>query len=235
MYKFMVVEDDPESADQLKQFIGTYASSHDAEIDISWAPNASDVAADSTKWDLIFLDIDLPGYDGLEAASLIRSYDAITPIIFVTNLAQYAVRGYEVDALDFIVKPFSYKDVSMRLDKAMRLLENNVGRIVAVSTADGTRLLHANDILWAEVSGHYLVIHTAKSEYRMRESIARFEESLAPEPFVRISNHEVVNIEVIDRVQGNELVLVTGQTLYFSRSRRKDAVATILEHIGRSR
>ncbi len=66
------------------------------------------------------MDIDLPGINGMEAAQLLREENATTPLIFVTNLAQYAVKGYQVDALDFMVKPVGYGDFAMRMGRAMR-------------------------------------------------------------------------------------------------------------------
>ena len=94
------------------------------------------------------MDIDLPGMSGMEAAGLMRAYDEETPLIFVTNLAQYAIRGYEVDALDFIVKPVSWYHFSMRMDKAMRAMRRHsaTGRL-KVSTRSGVRVIPPADVL----------------------------------------------------------------------------------------
>ena len=78
--------------------------------------------------DVVFMDIDLPGMNGMDAAAQMLRCDATTQIVFVTSLAQYAVKGYEVDAAGFIVKPVRFYDMAMCLDKVRRVISRNVGK-----------------------------------------------------------------------------------------------------------
>ena len=139
-----------------RRSLGTerYARENNLEFQVSWERSALGATSGDAKFDLIFMDIGLPGINGMEAATLIRTYDSETPIIFVTNLAQYAVRGYEVDALDFVVKPVSYYNFKMRMDKAMRILKRNSGMNVVVTTHDGLRVIPAAELVAVEVSNH---------------------------------------------------------------------------------
>ena len=123
MPNIALVEDEPEAADVLASFIARYAGEKGLELTVTRFGNAMDFEMTHQHFDLVFMDIQMPGINGMEAAQLMRTYDSETPIIFVTNLAQYAVKGYEVDALDFIVKPVTYFNFRMRMDKAMRKLE----------------------------------------------------------------------------------------------------------------
>ena len=102
------------------------------------------------------MDIDLPGINGMEAAQILRGYDEQTPLVFVTNLAQYAIKGYQVDALDFMVKPVAYDDFSLRMDRAMRMVRRTSKGTVAIPTPDGIRVVRLDDVLYVDIVKHDL-------------------------------------------------------------------------------
>ena len=87
--------------------------------------------------DVVFMDIDLPGMNGMDAAAQMRRSDATTQIVFVTSLAQYAVRGYQVDAAGFIVEPVRFYDMAMCLDKVCRVIARNVEESITLKTQSG--------------------------------------------------------------------------------------------------
>ncbi|MBQ1840726.1 MAG: response regulator transcription factor, partial [Atopobiaceae bacterium] len=186
--------------------------------------------------DLIFMDIDLPGINGMEAATLLRSFDQQTPLIFVTNLSQYAVRGYEVDALDFIVKPVTYYNFSMRMDKAMRVMRRTAGRIVVIQTKAGMRVVPLAELISVEVLNHNLAYRAVGYDdaLEVRGSLASIERELEGGPFVRISNSCIVNMGHVRDIQGNELRMSDGRVLYFSRARRRPAMERIADYLGGS-
>ena len=150
MYQIALVEDEQSAADVLSSFIARYGEERDEQFEVTHFSNAIDFEMTRRRFDLVFMDIQMPGINGMEAARLLRTYDAETPIIFVTNLAQYAVKGYEVDALDFIVKPITYFNFRMRMDKAMRHIRRNAGHSVMVSTRDGMPPRPLLPHLWRE-------------------------------------------------------------------------------------
>ena len=236
MYQLALVEDERDAADALAAFIERYSQERSEEFEITRFGNAIDFEMCRQRFDLVFMDIQMPGINGMEAARLLRTYDDETPIIFVTNLAQYAVRGYEVNALDFIVKPVTYFNFRMRMDKAMRHIHRNAGRSIAISTRDGLRVIQLSDIEYVEVSKHDLTYHLygEKDPFVVYGSLVAFEEQVAGGPFVRISNSCLVNMNHIRSVKGPALLLRGGETLYFSRSRKREAVETITEFLGGS-
>ncbi len=231
-----IVEDEPEAAGTLAAFIDRYGSEKGVELVITRFSNAMDFEVTRQRFDLVFMDIQMPGINGMEAAHLMRTYDSETPIIFVTNLAQYAVKGYEVDALDFIVKPVTYFNFRMRMDRAMRRIARNGDRSIAISTRDGLRVVDLSDIEYVEVSKHDLSYHLASEEEPLvvYGSLKAFEEEVAGGPFVRISNSCLVNMNRIRSVHGGSLRTHGGQELFFSRSRKREAVATITSFLGGS-
>ena len=236
MYQLALVEDERDAADALAAFIERYSQERSEEFEITRFGNAIDFEMCRQRFDLVFMDIQMPGINGMEAARLLRTYDDETPIIFVTNLAQYAVRGYEVNALDFIVKPVTYFNFRMRMDKAMRHIRRNAGHSVMVSTRDGMRVIPMADIEYVEVSRHDLSYHIygEKDPFVVYGSLVAFEEEVAGGPFVRISNSCLVNMNQIRSVKGASLLMKGGDTLYFSRSKKRDAIDTITAFFGGS-
>lgn len=236
MYRIALVEDELDAADALAAFLDRYAQERGLDFALARFTNAMDFELTKESFDLVFMDIQMPGINGMEAAHLLRTYDEVTPIVFVTNLAQYAVRGYEVDALDFIVKPVTYFNFRMRMDKAMRHIRRNSGRSVSVSTRDGMRVIPLADIEYVEVSRHDLSYHLVGEEepFVVYGSLVAFEQEVEGGPFVRISASCLANMNHVRSVRGSALVMSGGETLYFSRSRKREALATITSFFGGS-
>lgn len=236
MYHVAVIEDEREAAEALSSMLGRYASENQLEIEVTLYVSALEFEMTHHHFDLVFMDIQMPGIDGMEAALLMRTYDDETPIIFVTNLAQYAIRGYEVGALDFIVKPISYYNFKMRMDKAVRHIRRNVGRSISLSTRDGMRIVSLADIEYVEISKHDLSYHLCGEESPLvvYGSLVAFEKVVEGGPFVRISKSCLVNMNLIRFVKGSALTMRGGDTLFFSRSKKREALETIAGFLGGS-
>lgn len=233
MLRVVMVEDTPAEADVLRGHLERYAAEHELELQVVWLRSALDFIEDAPVADLIFLDIEMPGINGMEAAQLLRERDEATPLIFVTNLAQYAVRGYEVDALDFMVKPVAYPDFAARMDRAMRAVGRARARAITLRTRDGMRAFPADDLLFIDMAGHDAVYHLADGEtIVVRDSLRRIEGELAELPFVRLSSGCLANMAHVRRVSHDEVRLTDGTVLYFSRAKKKEAQARIAAYLG---
>ena len=113
MAKIAVVEDNDAMREQLCGFIAQYARESGRQLDVTaFADGAEIVDPYRPGFDIIFLDIEMPTLGGMPTAERIRQVDPDVVLVFVTNMAQYAIRGYEVDALDFVLKPVSYYQFS---------------------------------------------------------------------------------------------------------------------------
>lgn len=234
MLHVLMLEDTPEEATALRGHLERYAAERELELQVTWLTNALDFLEDRPAADLIFMDIDMPGINGLEAAHQLRTYDSMTPLVFVTNLAQYAVRGYEVDAVDFVVKPVEYESFRMRMDRALRVVERNATRALQVKTREGTQIFSASDLLYVETQGHDVAYHVVGEvePFVVRDSLRRVESSLGSLPFVRLSSSALANMAHVRRVRGDEVRLSDGTTLYMSRARKREAQAAIAAYLG---
>lgn len=236
MYRLLIVENEPEEAEVLMRNFERYSNARGVQFRISWLKSAVEFLCNPAEYDCLFLDIDLPGVNGMEAAQMVRVYDQATPIVFVTNLAQYALHGYEVDAVDFMVKPISYPNFCAHMDKIMRAVDNARGASMAVQTRDGTRVVELRDLELVEVKGHYLTYRLASGECLQSHGTLRgFEEDCAHPALIRVSNSAVVNAQNVVAIRGREVSLASGGTVQISHGCKKQAAVDFANYFGGSR
>ena len=118
MLKIAVVEDQQEVRDELCRFIRQYAAENSLQVEVLPIEDGAVIAEHyEPGYDIIFMDVEMPGLDGFGAAEKIRAVDADAVLVFVTNMAQYAIKGYEVDALDYVLKPVNYYQFCTKLSR----------------------------------------------------------------------------------------------------------------------
>lgn len=140
MINVAIVEDDKKAAERLSSFFSKYGAEHGIEFrTVHFESSVNFLSVYSCDYELIMMDIDMPEMNGMELVRRIRERDTEVMIIFVTNLAQYAVKGYEVDAFDFMVKPVTYAEFSMKMLRAVNCMRQRQGRNIWVSTRGGKK------------------------------------------------------------------------------------------------
>ena len=234
-FKVLVVEDDPAERELLKGLLARFSTEHGPALGVELLPSALEFVNSRRACDLVLMDIDMPGINGLEAAEIFRSYDAQTPLIFVTNLAQYAVRGYSVDALDFVVKPVEYHDFELRMVRALRVMRRNAVETVGLPTQDGVRVVPVSNVVFVDLARHDVQYHLTGGEVLgKRGSLRAVEERLAQKGFLRISSGCLVNMGQIVRIGQESVHVSTGEELFFSRSQRRRALEELANFMARS-
>ena len=235
MLRIAYAEDDADTAATLKGYLDRYSSERDLCMGIEHYPDAEKLIYSYTpRYDLLLLDIQLGGMTGMEAAEEIRKTDPEVGIIFITSLVQFAVKGYEVDALDFIVKPVSYYQFAQKMDKAVRIIGRRQGVSLPVPTEQGTKILSSRDVLYAEVSNHDVLYHTEKGNYRARGSLGALEERVKEHHFLRVSVSHLVNLEYITNIDGSTLLMKNGDAVWISRAKKREVLTAIAEYLGGS-
>ena len=156
----IIVEDNPADASVLSNMLARYSAENGVQFRTAVYGDAyaflESYRADA---DVIFMDIELPGMNGMEAAKRLRETDTSVSLMFVTNMAQFAVNGYEVDALDFIVKPIIWEQFRLKLGRALSRTGLAGDVVLPVKTADGFVSVPASRLKYVEVMGHRLVYH----------------------------------------------------------------------------
>lgn len=236
MYRALIVEDSAEAADTLQAHLRRFGAQRGVEFAVEVLPSALDLLDGRHVADVIFLDIGLPGINGMEAAEILRERDEVTPIVFVTDLAQYAVRGYQVDALDFMVKPVTYEDFALRMNRALRVMERSAGTSVTIPTPDGLRVVAEKDIVYVDVLRHDLYWHVAgeAEALRHRGSLSAVAEQLGERRFCRVSASTLVNMGQVRLVRPGSVVMSDGTELAFTRSRKREALRALTRYLGGS-
>ena len=233
MYSALIVDDDPQDAQTLIQLIRRYGQAKGEEFQFTHFTSAMEMLSSKRAYDICFLDIDMPGITGMEAAHLLRSYDEAMPIIFVTNLAKFAVKGYEVGASGFIIKPVKYGNLSLALDRALREADRNTSRSLIANTEDGLHVVPFNSIAYIDVSGHTLSIHQDDGEViEMRGSLAQVETDLKGAPLIRISKSCLVNMDKIQVINAAGIKMPDGTQLKISRTRKREITDAITDYLG---
>ncbi len=235
MLRIAYLEDEKPVAKTLQAYIDRYAEEKKLSIQATHYLCAEDFLYQNSRcYDLILMDIRMGGMTGMEAAEQIRKLDPAVAIIFITSLAQYAVKSYEVEALDFILKPVSYYQFSMKLDRAIRIISRNQDVNLQVAVERGTMILPSRQVMYVEVSNHDLIYHTENDTYRARGSLAKLEPLLQGRPFLRISSSHLVNLQYLSAISGNAITLSNGELLWVSRARKASVMAAIAEYLGGS-
>lgn len=233
MYRVLIVEDEEADAGRLRDAIERYGREHGETFAVGRIRSTLELDEGADSPDLIFMDIELPGQNGMDAALELRCRDRSTPLIFVTNLAQYAVRGYEADALDFIVKPYTYGAFALRMDRAMQIMRRRVGRSITVRSREGLRLFPASSLVSVEVSGHNLVYTLDDgTSFPARNSLSRAEEELGGSPFLRVSSGCIINMGHVRGVRDSQVTLSNGTTVWISRANKRRCLEEIARYLG---
>lgn len=227
-----IVEDEVEEAEILRSYFARYSQEHGTTFTVTHFVSAEAfLNRYRPVYDLVLMDICLPKTSGMDAAAVLRQVDQSVPLIFVTNMAQFAVKGYEVDAFDFVVKPVSYANFELKLHRLLGRLSPRRDREVLVTLSDHMVRLSASQIKYVEISGHHMVYHTTGGEVNAYGNLKETEAALDPAMFARCNSCYLVNLNYVQAIQGHT-VLVDGEPLQISRPRRKAFVQALNDYLG---
>ena len=177
----------------------------------------------------MLMDIEMPGMNGLEVAKKLRSMDNTVVIMFVTRMAKLAVKGYEVDALDFIIKPVDRYAFMLKMSRALsRVTDGNDKLFIRV---DGDVVsIRINTLRYAETDGHYVVYHTSDGAYREYTSLKSVEQRVGA-GFARCNSCYLVNLRFVTGVRKNKVV-VGGDELPISRPKKHSFMDALTAFVG---
>lgn len=221
MVRLALVEDDVGYRNQLKEYITRYEQNSGERFSIREFADGDEIALNyKPEYDIILMDIEMKFMDGMMAAEEIRRVDTEVIIIFITNSPQYAIKGYAVDALDYVLKPVAYFAFSQRLSRAIERLQHRNRHFLQINTREGTHKLDVKQLYYVESQGHDLYFHTENGELIGTGSMQDTEKKLDGHGFFRCNKGYLVNLEHVDTVHGEEIE-VHGDRVLLSRARRK--------------
>ena len=231
MLRVAIVDDEPVAREDLARMVARYAEENLIELSVTELSDGAELVAASPEPDIVLLDIEMGEVDGMAAAHALRDAGVNSQIIFVTNMAQYAIKGYEVGALDFVVKPVRYPVFAFKFRRAVDAASRRRRRRVTVETKDGLVRLESGEILYVEVSGHRLVYHTSSGDLELWGTMRAAAETLEPSGFALCNVCYLVNLDRVTRLDG-DTVYVGDVALKMSRGKRKAFVDALTRSMG---
>lgn len=232
MLRIAVVEDDLDMNELIQSYIRQYQQEHQLQISIAVFHNGSEIARPyNPVYDIILLDIEMPGMDGMEAARRIREQDPDVVLMFITNIAQYAVEGYSVGALDFVLKPLDYYGFSLRLTRAIDRAKRRAGDRILLALPGRSVLLDVREIHYVDIQNHMLCYHTEQGDFTLRGTMKVAEEQLASHHFARCNYWYLVNLRHVTEVR-RDAVVVAGTELEISRRNRPAFLTALTNYVG---
>lgn len=240
----LIIDDEPLARERIRillrdepdiEVIGECADGQDALEKISVAKPA-----------LIFLDVQMPEVDGFEVLRNIAP-DTLPVVIFATAFDQYAIKAFDAHAVDYLLKPFKPSRFKEAVERAraiinsreasqaaagiLRLLKERAPASsqlmrIAVKTGERVLFIHINEIEFIEAAGNYAVVHTAKENHVLRDTMISLEARLPKDRFLRISRSAIVNLDCIRELQPmfkgeNLIVLKSGRSIPTTRGLRE--------------
>ena len=232
--KIALVEDNELHQAQISQEIQAYFSELGEVCELRVFGNGSDLLdryEAAGGFDLLLLDIQLPGMDGVTVAKEIRQHDEKVLIVFITSMTAYAVQGYSVHALDYILKPINRISFRNTLDHARETFRQRQEHFISVTTSDGLIKLDISQIYYIETERHAVRLHYTKGSFHINDTLKSIEEKLKNAPFCRCNNCYLVNLAHVEQVKKND-VIVAGHELSFSRLRYKPFMEALTNYMG---
>ena len=232
MLRIAIVEDDRNYIQQLQKYLQRYGQESGQAMNISVFTDGDEITEGyRPNYDIILMDIEMCFMNGMTAAQEIRKLDPEVVIIFITNMVQYAIQGYAVGALDYILKPVSYFAFSQRIDRAITRLKSRTRKYITVPVVGGARKLEVSQIYYVEGRNHDLTFHTQVGNLDSRLTLRQVEEQLEGCHFFRGNNSYLINLEHVDGIQDN-CAVVRGDLLKLSRPRKNAFMEALTDHLG---
>lgn len=235
MIQIAIVEDDPAARLRIRECLDYVSAENSIHFDITeFSTGFSFIGQYKPEYDIVFMDIDMPGMNGMDTARALRKMDSNVVLIFVTNMAQYAISGYEVDALDFILKPINKFSFAVKLKRAIARTTKRTDEYVQIKTDGGFHRVRITAIKYLEIAGHYVIYHTTNGDYAEYGTLKEAESKINRPHFVRCNRSFLVNLRHVSSVN-KDSVYVDGDELIISRPQRKVFLGALSEFMGGGR
>lgn len=236
MERIAIVEDSSAEREALVSCLERYKIQKNENIRWTCFESAFDFLESKEPFDIVFFDIMLPGMTGMEAAQKLRKYDSDVIIMFVTNMSSFAVKSYEVNALDYILKPIAYERVEFKLSKALGIIRSRCEISLVINNLDGGIVrISSGQIYYMEVTGHKLRYCTDMGTFYEKGSLSQKAELLEGYNFARCNACYLVNLRHIFSVNGYYLEMRNGDNLRISQPKKKEFMGKLANYIGQGK
>lgn len=222
MISIAIIEDNERDAQALEDCLTRFQNEEGKTIRVTrFSDGMQLIESKRFDFDILYMDIEMPLLNGMDTAEALRKEGCSSILVFVTNMAQYAIHGYRVEAADFVLKPIRYASFSTMLKKLLSRIEKEEGNEIALISNKGMKKLSLDSVRYIESEGHKLTFHTESGETEDWGSMKKVLDTLPADRFVRCNNSYIVNLGYIREIKVQSVLLDNGDELIISRNRRK--------------
>jgi two-component system LytT family response regulator len=238
-WKVLIVDDEPAARRGVRQLLAAFP---EFAVTGECRNGAEALAAlDASAPDVVFLDIQMPGIDGFEVIRR-RTAERMPEVVFLTAYDQFALRAFEAEALDYLVKPVSEARFAATMKRLMKRLRSTATATrddnIVVTTSRGATVLNVGEIDWIEAAGNYAQLWVGRRSYFLRESLQLLEERVRRHGFIRAHRRALVRLDGVrelTRDRSGALVAALGCGARIPVSRRRSAAfAAAVRRLGKA-
>lgn len=230
--KLAICDDDTSQRAYLSEIVFSWAKRNRHLAEVKQYVDAKAFLFDYMEekdFDILLLDIEMPGMNGIELAKEVRCENAAVQIVFITGYYEYFSDGFDVSALHYLIKPADERKLCAVLDKAADHLAYRQ-RSVLLSTADGDIKVSLADIVYIESENVYVIVHTVHGSYRMRMTLGKFAGQL-DETFFKVHRSFVVGLKYVKKITRSEVTMINGDTVPISRGLYDEVHAALIRYL----
>lgn len=231
MVRIAIIEDERGEQECIRKYLVRYEFSKKTQMLIEYFEDGADfIESYQNQYDIIFCDIQMKFMGGIETAEKIREQDSDVLIIFITNFAEFAIQGYEVEAFGYILKPLSYHIFERYLDRAVNHMRVKKVEYLNIEGVKNLMRIPVDEILYVDCVKHYQHIHTWQNTYKVLVPLKQLESKLDPSIFTRCHSGCLVHLKHVQKIE-KMLVYVADTALPISRSKRKEFIKLLTEYM----
>ena len=230
--KIAICDDEANQIEYLSGVVTTWAKKNRHAVEIKPYSAAKSLLFDYCEekdFDILLLDIEMPGMSGVELAKAVRKENATVQIIFITGYYEYFSDGFDVSALHYLIKPADERKLMPVLDRAVSNLTYRQ-RSVLLTSPEGDRKVSLADIEYVESENVHVAVHTASGVYRSRISLAKFAEQL-DETFIKVHRSYIVNLKYVKKITRTDITMVSGDLVPISRGMYDEVHAALIKFL----
>lgn len=215
-YRIAICDDRQEDREYVRQLTARWAQQRGNQVEMTEFCSAEQFlfSCPQPDFDLLLLDIEMDGMDGVSLAKQVRRTNELMQIVFITGYSDYITEGYEVAALHYLMKPVKEEKLFAVLDRAVERLHKNT-KVLTLETAEETVRVPLYQVSALEVQRNYVTVH-ARQDYTVKKSLSELMEQL-DERFFRVGRSAVVNLNDIGRVTRSDIYLTDGRIIPLPR------------------
>ncbi|MBP1535418.1 MAG: response regulator transcription factor [Ruminococcus sp.] len=224
MLKIAMCDDSPQDRSKLLEVLKSYAEERKLDIDAAIYSAGEELLADMQEFDIIFLDIEMNGINGIETAQRIRGMDMTMPIVYVTSYSKYWRSAYKVHAFDFISKPYERDDIFAVMDDFLASSREDRSVKIQIETAGGTEIVDTSDVCYLLIQKKKSVIVGLKDgELTSTETLTQLAHKLENEQMFQIHRSCYVNLKYVQNYSRSDgVIMQTGTWLPLARQRQEE-------------